>query len=187
MARVKLYYLNTTHSESLQIHFCAVLSIFISNLPFLLTSCAWFWVLWVLALRRRGVHLGLMRPCLRFWACLISLEPLGSDKQVVTSMTSNPWPQCVVLCIDLYIFIPWAAEYISNVPIVYFFCLCVSVLGSVSFSTPHCFIILTMLLRHPHTLNLCPLTFFMQKKNGAMDSDDFRACLISMGYDLVGP
>lgn len=24
-----------------------------------------------------------------------------------------------------------------------------------------------------------------QKKNGAMDTDDFRACLISMGYDLV--
>lgn len=25
-----------------------------------------------------------------------------------------------------------------------------------------------------------------QKKNGLMDHDDFRACLISMGYDLVG-
>uniref|UniRef100_A0AAY5EAB6 Actinin, alpha 2b n=1 Tax=Electrophorus electricus TaxID=8005 RepID=A0AAY5EAB6_ELEEL len=27
---------------------------------------------------------------------------------------------------------------------------------------------------------------FDRKKNGAMDTDDFRACLISMGYDLVG-
>ena len=25
----------------------------------------------------------------------------------------------------------------------------------------------------------------MQKRNGMMDPDDFRACLISMGYDLV--
>ncbi len=64
---------------------------------------------------------------------------------------------------------------------------CVSVLGAVSFSTPHYFIILTMSLCDPHTVDLCPLTFPMQKKNGAMDSDDFRACLISMGYDLVGP
>uniref|UniRef100_A0A665VBQ1 Actinin, alpha 2b n=1 Tax=Echeneis naucrates TaxID=173247 RepID=A0A665VBQ1_ECHNA len=28
-------------------------------------------------------------------------------------------------------------------------------------------------------------THFDRKKNGAMDTDDFRACLISMGYDLV--
>uniref|UniRef100_A0AAY4EY29 Actinin, alpha 2b n=1 Tax=Denticeps clupeoides TaxID=299321 RepID=A0AAY4EY29_9TELE len=27
---------------------------------------------------------------------------------------------------------------------------------------------------------------FDRKKNGVMDTDDFRACLISMGYDLVG-
>lgn len=27
--------------------------------------------------------------------------------------------------------------------------------------------------------------FVLQKKTGAMDTDDFRACLISMGYDLV--
>lgn len=25
----------------------------------------------------------------------------------------------------------------------------------------------------------------LQKRNGMMDPDDFRACLISMGYDLV--
>ena len=27
--------------------------------------------------------------------------------------------------------------------------------------------------------------FPLQKRNGMMDPDDFRACLISMGYDLV--
>lgn len=27
--------------------------------------------------------------------------------------------------------------------------------------------------------------FCLQKRNGMMDPDDFRACLISMGYDLV--
>lgn len=26
---------------------------------------------------------------------------------------------------------------------------------------------------------------FAQRKNGLMDHEDFRACLISMGYDLV--
>ncbi len=26
---------------------------------------------------------------------------------------------------------------------------------------------------------------YLQKRNGMMDPDDFRACLISMGYDLV--
>jgi len=112
-------------------------------------------------------------------------------------MTSNSLPQNVVLCIDLYVY----AEYSSDVglPLLCFFLclwlcavslsvhLCVSVLGAGSFPTIHCFIIPTMSLCHPCTLDLCPLTFPMQKKNRAMDSDDFRACLISMGYDLVGP
>lgn len=37
-------------------------------------------------------------------------------------------------------------------------------------------------------LNLIALKkilFPLQKRNGMMDPDDFRACLISMGYDLV--
>lgn len=144
---------------------------------------------------------GKLRPD-KFKACLISLGHLGNDKQVLTNMTSNSLPQNVVLCIDLYmqiICILWTAEYSSDVPLLcLFLCLwlcavslcvhlCVSVLGAVSFPTIHCFIIPTMSLCHPCTLDLCPLTFPMQKKNRAMDSDDFRACLISMGYDLVGP
>lgn len=38
-------------------------------------------------------------------------------------------------------------------------------------------------------LGVCPAAltnvFYLQKRNGMMDPDDFRACLISMGYDLV--
>lgn len=153
---------------------------------------------------------GKLRPD-EFKACLISLGHLGNDKQVLLiNMTSNSWPHNIYMDIYafpdswpqyiyiwIYICIPWAAECSSDVPLLCFclwLCavsLCVhlwfSVLGAVSFPTLHCFIIPTMSLHHPCTLDLCPLTFPIQKKNGAMDSDDFRACLISMGYDLVGP
>lgn len=35
------------------------------------------------------------------------------------------------------------------------------------------------------TLNFFLLSFCWKRKNGLMDHEDFRACLISMGYDLV--
>ncbi len=45
-------------------------------------------------------------------------------------------------------------------------------------------------VRHTH-IHIWPYArrfttaFNLQKRNGRMDPDDFRACLISMGYDLV--
>lgn len=39
----------------------------------------------------------------------------------------------------------------------------------------------------PGILDLNCLFLPLQKRNGMMDPDDFRACLISMGYDLVSP